>query len=187
MEYHKVNFFYLFALVFLGGVLLVISTVSYVQGGAPQIREECQSPDGRVIRTIYDSNLPVFAEARMLDNGQWQEDEKMGGSPYVIAINPELYYLGKYTQIWLYRRQCAHIQENHNVVRDRRALNIRDEQQADCLAIRAMQSDPNISFSIRQVSSIERDIERLIRNKQWNNVLAGPQRRISLKRCASSR
>lgn len=181
MESHKEKFFYLFGLLF-GVVLLVIFTFSYVQAGAPQIRERCQDPDGRQIPTRYDSSLPVFAEAQRLP----REERRNNKSEYIIVINPELYYLSRDTQIWLYRRQCAHIQQRHRVVSGgEKALNIRDEQQADCLAIRAMELDKKISLSSRQVDAIERDIERLTRKNRWGEVFAGPQRRISFKRCKS--
>ncbi len=184
MDFQKEKLFFLFGLLFCCVVLLVVLTFSYVQAGAPQIRERCQGPDGRQIPTIYDSNLPVFAEARMLSRAEQREAKEKGISAYFIVVNPERYYLGQYTQIWLYRRQCAHILEQHKVVREGyRQLEMRDEQQADCLAIEAMQKDTNLSN--RQIDSIERDIERLIQKKRWAEVLPGPQRRISLRRCPS--
>ena len=122
----------------------------------------------------------------MVNRAERKEAEEKGLSPYYIVINPERYYLGQDTQIWLYYRQCAHIQQQHSIVReDPRKPDIQDEQEADCLAIKAMESDPDIHFSKRLIDSIERDIERLIREKRWSEVLTGPQRRISLRRCAS--
>jgi hypothetical protein len=187
MESHK-KIIYLFGLLIFVAVLPVNFTVFHVQAGAPAKQENCPDPDGRPIPTEYDSNLPVFAEARMLPRAEWEEAKSKGVSLYVIVINPERYYLGRYTQIWLFRRQCARIQKMGKAIsQGYRRLNMRDEQQVDCMAVEAMQSDPDIRLSNRTIESIERDIERLIRNKRWGEVIAGPQRRISLKRCMSSK
>lgn len=186
MESNKKNLFNMFDLFYLIIFFLVILAISYVQAGAPSIRETCSDNQGRLVRTIYDYNLQVFAEARLLPLKE--QTTAKGISPYVIYINPERYYLGHYTQTWLYLRQCSHIKEQHPVVQEgNRRLDVRDEQKADCLAIQAMISDPSISISSRQISSIERDIERLIRENRWSEVLSGPQRRIFLEKCLHER
>jgi hypothetical protein len=188
MESHKENLFNMFNLFYLGIFFLVILAFSYVQAGAPSIRETCNDNEGRLVRTVYDYNLKVFAEARLLPRKEPTTAIREGISPYVIYINPQRYYLGRYTQTWLYLRQCSHIKEQHPVVQEgNRGLNVRDEQKADCLAIQAMISDPSISISSRQISSIERDMERLIRENRWSEVLSGPQRRIFLEKCLHER
>lgn len=186
MDSNKEKKFYLFGLLLLAVLLPAILTFSKVQAGAPEIRIECEDPDGIPVRTEYDSNLPVFAEARMLPRGEWRVAKSRGLSLYYIVINPERYYLGRYTQNWLYRRQCARIQMKREQISERhRQPNISEEQKADCMAVKAMQKDDSIRFSQRTIDSIERDIERLIRSKRWGEVLAGPQRRISLKQCVT--
>lgn len=164
-------------------VLLVVLHVFSVQAGAPRIEGKCQDRNGRQVSTWYDSLLQVFAEVRMLPGAQQYEAKIKGVSEYVIVINPERYYLGRYTQSWLYQRQCAHIQQNHKVITNPRAFDYQEEQSVDCLAIQLMRSDKNLNLSNRQIDSIERDLERLIRNRQWADVLPGPERRVSLKGC----
>jgi hypothetical protein len=186
MEAHKKKVIYLFGLLLLGVLLPAILTFSQVQAGAPEIREECRGPDGRPIRSLYDSSLPKFAEARMLSRAEQREAKERGVSAYVIVVNPERYYLGRYTQIWLYRRQCARIQMiRENINKRNRQLHMGEEYDVDCMAVQAMQEDKRIRFSQRTIDSIERDIERLLVNERWYEVLPGPQRRVALKRCVS--
>ena len=100
-----------------------------------------------------------------------------------IVVNPERYYLGRWTQQWLYLRQCAHVNEGHPIATEGlRGLRIRDEEEADCWAARHLMQGTK-KLSTRTLYSIERDMERVVKEDRWDEVLPGPQRRISLSSC----
>lgn len=172
--------FYWSGRLFFYSALLVILSIAYVQAGSPRIGKLSKDSIGREIKIEYDSNMSVFAEARLRSGSNINDKNPQ----YFVALNPELYYLGRYTQIWLYLRQCVHIRQNHDIIRHaNRELNIHEEQIADCLAIEEMKLDRDYHLSIRQIDAIERDIERIIKNNQWRDVFAGPERRIYLRHC----
>jgi hypothetical protein len=163
-------------------LLLLILSLSEAHAGAPVLEETCVDSGKRHVPIKYDTSLQFFAEARLIAKAEQKMASDRGMSIYVIYINPSRYFLDRYTQQWLYLRQCAHITLKHSVIPEgMHGLKIEDEQRADCQAIREMQSSPG--FSTRQIYSIERDIERLSRENRWGQVLAGPQRRISLESC----
>jgi len=184
MERYRKYSFKLTGIVCFSTLFLLVLLLSQAQAGAPVLDEVCRDWENRPVKNVYDSSLQVFAEVRPVPQREQSIAMERGLSPYVIHINPELYYLGRYTQQWLYLRQCAHIRERHAVIQEGiRGLRIEDEQQADCQAIRAMRTDQDTPVTSRQIYSIERDIERLLRENRWSQVLAGPQRRISLESC----
>ena len=154
-------------------VCLWLCGATLVHAGVPQLNKSCEDDRGRRVnvQVRYDSSRPYFAEA--------DRDSRTGR--YTIYVNPELYFLGRQTQQWLYLRQCGHIVLNHRVVQDRvRGLRIEDERTADCWAARRVLQSGGSS---RTLYSIERDMERVIRENRWGRVLPGPQRRISIRSC----
>ena len=163
---------------YFGLVLLVLSASSAI-AGAPALNESCRDRGGQRVVTVYDATRQYFAQALPMRRSEQAAAMQRGLSPFVIYVNPSLYFLGRQTQQWLFFRQCVHIQQGHRIVQDGvRALNMRDEEQTDCLAARMM------SASSRTLYSIERDMERVLREKDgWNRVLPGPKRRIALSSC----
>ncbi len=146
--------------------------------GAPSLTERCQV-DKRDVSPRYDATATrYFAEARR------------SGNVMEIVVNPTIYYLGQRTQQWLFLRQCVHLKMNHEIVLGgERALRIEQELEADCQAMRDLAGSATakeaIGSSPRTLRvSIESDMERLLRDKQWSAVLPGPQRRISFDKCA---
>ena len=158
-----------------------ILTCAIASGGAPALQETCYDTSNMKVATIYDPYVQVFAEVRRLPKSERIPASQAGVSSYMIYVNPERYYLGRQTQQWLYQRQCVHIIRGHAVAQSGlRGLNIKDEEVADCQAARDMS---NAGLSSRDLYSIERDIERIAREGLWNQVLPGPQRRVSLSSC----
>jgi hypothetical protein len=155
--------------------------------GGPVLKEDCKDQENRTVSTRYDVSINVFAEAKFLPRNELDRAKRTGLSPYVIHVNPDRYYISRLTQQWLYDRQCAHIRAEHLIVQEGlRALTIRDEERADCLALDDMSGSAEAntpSISMRDRYSIERDIERVMREGRWQEVLPGPQRRISLSTC----
>lgn len=148
-----------------------------VRAGAPAIDETCVDRSGSRVPVQIDLKQRYFAGAVPL-----RGSSSRGGSSFVIYINPERTYLGRQTQQWLYLRQCAHIVEQHPVLRGEQGLNIRDEEAADCWAARQLVKGVSSS---RVLYAIESDMERLVRDPQrWREVLPGPQRRIALSSCS---
>jgi len=148
-------------------------------GGAPALEETCRDRENLQVITRYESSRRPFAVAVQLP----PKEVRKGESPYVIYVNSEIYFLGWETQQWLYLRQCAYIFHGRLAgeegVRD---VDIRDEENADCWAVRKMSQTK--SFSSRTLYAIERDIERvIIKEQRWPQVLPGPERRISLSMC----
>ena len=168
----------------IGVVCLLLLWGSHAFSGAPEIREKCLDNESMNIATIYDTSTNGFAEVRMIPFAERYSAKQRGVSPFTIHVNPKLYYLSQYTQQWLFHRQCIFIREftEQAMQRDRR-IDMGLEQHLDCRAIQHMQSDPGIAISPRQVQSIERDMERVLRDNRWNEVLAGPERRITLMKC----
>jgi len=168
------------AVVFL--VLTLLTSFAAI-AGAPELNEKCQDRGGKRVRAVYDPSKQFFAQARLIPSSERRSAEERGLSQYVIYVNPERYFLGRETQQWLYTRQCAHIVLEHPVVRQgERGLNLRDEVEADCWAVREMSSGRS-QLSRSAIYSIERDMERVIRENRWSEVLPGPKRRINLSSC----
>jgi hypothetical protein len=133
--------------------------------------------------TKYDGGRRLFAEVEQLPSHERREAAERGLSEFVIVVNPERYFLGRWTQQWLYLRQCAHISERHPVATEGlRGLQIRDEEAADCWAVRRLIEGPN-RLSTSTLYAIERDMERVMKEGRWDEVLPGPRRRISLSAC----
>lgn len=163
--------------------------------GAPQLEDTCRDRDKRPVPIIYTaSGTRFFAEASVVPATERQAALERGVPPVAIRVNPELYFLGQRTQQWLYLRQCVHIQEEHPIARlGESALNPLHEEQADCMALEQLVNSPakgsspssSISSSMRRTvrASIESDMDRVLRENRWNQVLPGPQRRISFDRC----
>lgn len=153
--------------------------------GTPELDETCRDREKRPVPIIYSaSGTRFFAEAGV------PAAEDRGLRPLAIRVNPQRYYLGQRTQQWLYLRQCVHIQQDHPIVKfGERALNPLDEEESDCLAFQQMANGPvkgssPTGSSLRMVgASIESDMERVLREGRWSEVLPGPQRRISFDRC----
>lgn len=158
---------------------VLLLSISSAIAGAPALEGSCQDRDGRRVLTLYNTARQYFAQAELARASERSAAAQRGLSQFVIYVNPSLYFLGRQTQQWLFYRQCAHIVQGHPIARSGvRALNIRDEEQADCWAARRMGTSP------RTLYSIERDMERLLREKnRWSRVLPGPQRRIALSSC----
>ncbi|MEX8520649.1 MAG: hypothetical protein AB3X44_19255 [Leptothrix sp. (in: b-proteobacteria)] len=133
--------------------------------------EDCRDHNNRAIPIKYDRAATVFAEARV------------GYSGPVIVINPNVYFVGRQTQQWLYQRQCVHIQQGHSVVREgEKGMLLADEESADCGALTAVAAQ--FSSSARTLrAAIESDVQRAIRDGNWRWLFTGPQRRISLDKC----
>jgi len=140
--------------------------------GAPSLNEDCRIGN-RPIQVRYESSTPVFAQAR----------QSSSSSPPVIFVNPEVYFVGRETQQWLYERQCVHIQRNHAVLREgEKGLRLEDEELADCTALTAMTTGSTPNRSLR--AAIESDMQRVTQDEtRWRQVLPGPRRRISFQRC----
>lgn len=160
----------------------------HAYAGSPAIDESCRDRERRAVAVLYDPTNPVFAMAARLPPQDRRLRELVARrpseqlSPYVIFINPDRYYLGRETQQWLYLRQCARISRGDQISEQgARELPIREEELADCWALRAMAEDSKTQSYLR--SSIERDMERVLRDNRWREVLAGPQRRIALDQC----
>jgi hypothetical protein len=151
---------------------------SQALAGAPAIEETCRGANGGRVQTQVDLRQRYFALAGPVLTGP------LAGNAYVIYINPERTYLGRSTQQWLYLRQCAHINERHPVLKGEQALNIRDEEAADCWAVRELLKTSGSSSRI--LYSIESDMDRLLSDvNRWREVLPGPQRRVLLSSCLS--
>ena len=165
-----------------GGLLLAawICCATPATAGVPSLNEDCRDRNNRPVPVRYDTSVSVFAEARPARPGS------SGAAPVIIHVNPDVYFVGRQTQQWLYRRQCVHILENHSVVRDgEKGLRLADEEQADCAALAAVAGPSSSPASSRAVrASIESDMQRASRDDKWHRLLPGPQRRISLERCA---
>jgi hypothetical protein len=160
-------------------VILLLSASSAI-AGAPALNEKCQDRSGLRVVTVYDTTRQYFAQALPMRRSEQAAARQRGLSPFVIYVNPSLYFLGRQTQQWLFLRQCIHIQEGHRIIQDgMRGLNMRDEVQVDCAAARALRT------SSRTLYSIERDLQRALREGRWPNVLPGPQRRVSLSACTT--
>jgi hypothetical protein len=160
---------------------LVISVFpSKLPAGSPILSvSQCLDSQANAVEVRFRGGLRGFAVVR-----KEKESPSPDESPYVIYVNPDLYYLSRDTQEWLYQRQCAHIKQNHEVIHKRSSrLNIDDEREADCIAVHLMLSDSERNLSSREFYSIERDIERVVRENRWSDVLPGPERRISLQSC----
>lgn len=153
----------------LAAALLSLFDVSSVWAGSLKLQVTCHDSEDRLVEARYEPSRPFFAEA-----------VEVRGGAYAIYINPTLYYLGNDTQQWLYLRQCAHINENTVGVSARR-LTIGDEEEADCWAVKELKKQSQVSS--RTLYAIERDMERVVREKRWKEVLPGPPRRISLLSC----
>jgi hypothetical protein len=149
--------------------------------GAPSLDENCHDKSNRRVPTRYDvAATNYFAEARV------------DGQSAAIYINPDRYFLGQRTQQWLYQRQCVHIQKDHAIAKpdDRgqkpgeRAPKPEDEEEADCLAMREMANSPAQGSSVRTLrAAVESDMERVLKEDRWRQVMPGPQRRISFDKC----
>lgn len=164
--------------------LLLILLSSYVHAGAPEIKETCKDNDGLTIKTVYDSSLQVFAEAKMIRKTERERARQVGISPFAVYVNPERYYLSQYTQRWLYYRQCVLIAEfPREIMQAEQRINIDLEYQLDCRALQILRSDPKAEISYRQIQSIERDMERVLRDNRWSEILPGPERKIHLMEC----
>jgi len=148
--------------------LIVLASPAYA--GSPMLSEGCGA-GGRILTRYDPSATRQFAEARR------------NGGTITIFVNPERYFLGQRTQQWLYQRQCVHVQGNHAVVNSGRDLRLEDEVQADCQALRQMlmTNDQGSSKTLR--ISIEGDMERVLREGRWSQVLPGPQRKVLFDRC----
>ncbi|WP_372528467.1 hypothetical protein [Piscinibacter sp.] len=154
--------------------------------GAPLLNETCLDRENKPVPTRYDpAATRFFAEARVLSATERREGLEKGVPPAAIYVNPELYFLGQQTQQWLFLRQCIHIQRDHLIAKaGERGLRPEDEEQADCLALRELTRSPSQSSSMRTLrASIESDMERVLREDRWRQVLPGPQRRISFDKC----
>jgi hypothetical protein len=148
---------------------------SPANAGAPALDETCQLR-GAKVPTQYNVSQKYFAEAGPLRSSMQRTDRV-----YVIYINPERTFLGRQTQQWLYLRQCAHIVAGHRVISaGERGLTIQDEEAADCWAAREISQGGSAS---KTLYGIESDMERLVRDGRWSEVLPGPERRISLVSC----
>jgi hypothetical protein len=162
------------------GLLLAawICCATLATAGVPSLDENCRDGNNRPVPVRYDTGVSVFAEARLARPGS------PSTAPVIIHVNPDVYFVGRETQQWLYQRQCVHIRQNHSVVRDgERGLRLADEEQADCaaLAVAGLSSSASSSRALR--ASIESDMQRASRDGKWHRLLPGPQRRISLDRC----
>lgn len=155
---------------------LSTSLINTVYAGAPPL-EGCKDRESRPIPTDYDDRLASFAKVII--------NPSNGGEEYVIKVNPTHYYLSRETQQWLYLRQCAHIQLSHQVMRTtNNETNLREEKEADCWAIRTMLTDRKFYFSERGISKIQRDIEKLERDRQrWQEIFGGLRRRVYTNEC----
>jgi hypothetical protein len=143
--------------------------------GAPMLRETCVGADKQPVPTRYDAAATrFFAEARIVARGM---------PPVAIFVNPDRYFLGERTQQWLYQRQCVHIQQGHRIAFEgERGLQPEDEEKADCEGLRTLiQAEPPAARMLRQ--SIESDMQRVLRENRWPQVLPGPQRLIAFDRC----
>lgn len=145
--------------------------------GAPSLDENCHDTSNRRVPTRYDvAATNYFAEARV------------DGLSATIYINPDRYFLGQRTQQWLYQRQCVHIQKGHAIARPGERTpstpKPEDEVEADCLAMREMANSPAQGSSIRTSrAAVESDMERVLKEDRWRQVMPGPQRRISFDKC----
>lgn len=158
--------------------LVLCFSVNLAFAGAPRLDETCVDRDKRPVPTRYETSKRPFAAAA---RPPVRKSESQ--SPYVIYVNPDIYFLSGETQQWLYLRQCVQIQADRVVDPDNsRGINIADEEDADCLAAREMLK---IKGSQRMLYSIERDIER-IDERRWSQVLYGPVRRVPLAKCLSA-
>ena len=102
-----------------------------------------------------------------------------------IVVNPERYFIGNWTQQWLYLRQCAHINLAHPI-RDEgdKGFNFDDEESADCWAVNRLREDPlEQGFSDRALRDIERDIAYVVKKGLWRELLPGPERPVDLMAC----
>jgi len=158
-------------------LILILPSISIA--GSPVLRlGECTDSHDQLVRFEYREGLPQFAVTRRAESQPGPEE-----SPFVIYINPELFYLGNLTQIWLYQRQCAHIKENHALIHTSSSrIDMEEEERADCIAVRLMlEQRPNLGE--RDIYSIERDMNRVNRENKWREVLPGRERNISLRSC----
>ena len=142
-----------------------------VWAGAPQLSETCRGPDNRPVPTRYDVKVRFFAEAQ--------------AKPPAILVNPEIFFIGRQTQQWLYLRQCVHLRLQHRIVQQgERALSLDEEELTDCLAAKELAASKEFGSNARTLMySIESDIERALKQDRWRQLLPGPQRRIALSNC----
>lgn len=148
---------------------LVLSTPAWA--GAPQLSETCRGRDNQPVPSRYDAKARYFAEAQP--------------RPPLILINPEIYFIGRQTQQWLYLRQCVHLQRQHAILQSgERGLSLDDEEKADCGAAQELLKSGAFGSNTRTLLySIESDIERALKQDRWRQLLPGPQRRIALSAC----
>lgn len=161
--------------------LLFVALLCFISpafAGAPLLEDNCRDKTGRPVPIVYNATKTrYFAEA------------SPDLSPSVIYVNPELYFLGQRTQQWLYQRQCVHIQKEHPIAtKGEQALRPEDEEEADCLAMLELSASlakgASQGSSLRMLrSSVESDMERLLKEERWRQVLPGPQRRILFDKC----
>ncbi len=156
-------------------VTLSFLLCSQALAGAPPIAEfTCGDIRARV-QTRADPRQRYFAVASSVLTGP------LAGT-YEIRVNPERTYLGKATQEWLYLRQCAHIVQRHGVLTGEQSYKLRDEEDADCWAVRELVKKSG--GSPRILYSIESDMDRVLNDAtRWREVLPGPQRRVLLSNC----
>lgn len=153
--------------------------------GAPQLDETCRGRDNQPVPTRYDPNARFFAEARIAPAAEREAAARRGVPLVAIHINPEIYFIGRQTQQWLYLRQCVHLQKQHRILQSgERGLSLDEEEAADCGAAQALtRSAPPGTNTRTLFYSIESDIERALKLDRWRQLLPGPQRRIVLANC----
>ena len=146
--------------------------------------EGCEDLKKQPVPTENDYNLRSFAKV-VVDPFSKDEDKR-----YVIRVNPTHYYLSHETQLWLYFRQCAHIQLKHysTIRAQNEEPNLREEKDADCWAIEKMLSDEQYHFTERSISKIHRDIEELASSRErWREVFGGPRRQVDTYDCVDKK
>lgn len=151
--------------------------------GAPMLRENCLSARGQPVPIRYDVTIRFFAEARVIQASERAAAAERGVPPAAIVVNPERYFLGERTQQWLYQRQCVHIQQGHRIaIHGEPALEPAEEEKADCEGLRVLtKGDPAAVRMLRL--SIESDLQRVLRENRWSQVLPGPPRVVAFDRC----
>ena len=148
--------------------LMVFGGISPLRAGVDL--SGCEDSFNQEVETVFDETLQTVAQARV--------STRAGG--YEIRVNPFDSYFGWETLRWLYLRQCAHINLDHDLIAIRANQgSLRQAHDADCWAISWL-SDRE-GMSIREIRTIERDLERLD-SRDWERFL-GPRRSIDLSRC----
>ena len=139
-------------------LLLLLLPAGPALAGAPALDESCKDAQGQRVPTDYDGSRQLFAEVDRVPARKREEAKEKDLSEFMIVINPERWFLGRWTQQWLYFRQCGHINEEHPIIREQlRGLRIRDEEEADCWAVRQLVEGP-VKLSSRTLYAIERDM-----------------------------